>query len=185
MKPINLSKAKTAWGLCNAVIRAVKNEPWRMNMEYIVALVGKGEVNENIFGMPDAFRPACGTVGCLAGWVSILAVGRMAAARLHSTQHAQRVLGRGLKYSFQYRNGKYTFLSAAQARQLRIRGSYLEYVFNSGEGDTCNDSQGGTPEHAAAVVKRLRAFMRANEAKLRARVLTARIRKNLTPRESL
>ena len=62
LKAIPKSRAKTAWGLCQAVKRAILAEPKRVDMG--VALERR---------LPQAGGPSCGTVGCFFGWSCLLA----------------------------------------------------------------------------------------------------------------
>ena len=132
LKSLPRSKAKTAWGLLQDVKRAIQEEPKRANMQVIT--------QEHL---PEEGGPSCGTVGCFAGWVSILAGKR----NVMSTRTAEKILGRKLDY--------YTV------------GTLSKYVFNAGSGDECARTKLGTPSHARAVVNRIKRFMRINKSALK------------------
>lgn len=136
-KSIPLTRATTAWGLLKDVQRALLSEPKRANM--------------NVFKdtqSPEQGGPACGTVGCFAGWVCLLA-----GAREHDDYMARAILGRELDYY--------------------IPNSGSEYVFNAGSGDRCAKTEPGTKAHARAVFNRIQKFMKVNEVALKARKLAA------------
>lgn len=61
------SKAKTAYGLLSEVARLILEEPKCYNQRTWVCLVTDG------FPSPAEF-PACGTIGCVAGWVTTLKI---------------------------------------------------------------------------------------------------------------
>ena len=135
LKAIPRSKAKTAWGLCADVIRVIMAEPKRAD-------IGSYITKES----PKSGGPACGTVGCFAGWLTLLKGGREG---MSVGQHAVSLLGNNIDY--------------------RTVGPNRDYVFNSGEGDTCGTTIPGTLSHACAIAARIRKFMTVNEKALRAR----------------
>lgn len=61
--PIPTSKAKTAYGLLSEICALIHDEPKRLDMSMPLAC------NANEF---YPLAPACGTVGCVAGWVVML-----------------------------------------------------------------------------------------------------------------
>lgn len=66
------SKARTAYGLLNDVIKLVVAEPKRMHMgEWLATSVG---VETGFDDPPPLGFPSCGTVGCIGGWTEVLAV---------------------------------------------------------------------------------------------------------------
>jgi hypothetical protein len=138
LQPIPRSKAKTAYGLISDVIRAILAEPKRADMEVFADHVD-----------PDDGGPACGTVGCFAGWVCLLRGARMG-RRINETA-ARKILGPDLSYS-----------------TAGVGGGFN--VFNSGFPDVTTPPM--TAEHAAQVVKRIRRFQQVNAEKLKARKLT-------------
>ena len=136
LQAIPRSKAKTAWGLCQDVIRAIKKEPKLADMAVFT---------DNI--LPQNGGPACGVVGCLAGWICRLAgkpimrVGTIAARHIIDPEE--------------------------QLNYFTV-GSQNYDVFNSGDGDRCATTEPGSRAHAHAVVLRMKKFMRINKTKLKA-----------------
>lgn len=55
------SRAKTAYGLLSEIRRLIVDEPKRYNQRTVV-----------YFGATGDRAPACGTVGCVAGWIYAL-----------------------------------------------------------------------------------------------------------------
>ena len=135
LQAIPRSKAKTAWGLCQDVIRAIKKDPKRANMS----------VFSEVF-LPEDGGPACGTIGCLAGWICRLA-GRHTKDCRTTAKHIIDPKGQ-LHYS--------------------IAGPWNYDVFNAGGGDRCAITPPGSRAHAHAVVVRMKKFMRINKKALKA-----------------
>lgn len=158
LKAVPRSKAKTAWGLVMDAKRAIAEEPKRANM---CLFVDKRK--------PERGGPACGTVGCFAGWITLLA-GRPSSA--DGDGRAKRILG-----APDYADGVIDY------RTVVTRDGMHFYVFNAGEGDACEETTPGTPEHAKAVVARIEKFARINEKALRARKLVHRNGKIYGPDE--
>lgn len=136
------SNATNGWDLCEDVCQAILEEPKRVDMNDTLWFVDPRNAN----------APACGTVGCFAGWVNVLAGNLEPGWMLHK---AKMLLGGGLIYS----------LPTTDFALL----DYEFFVFNSGYGDGIHRMKVGTPEYAEAVVGRIRLFMQRNEAGLRAR----------------
>jgi len=138
------SRAKTAWGLLKDVRKAILEEPLRVDMGQVV-----GKLD------PDDGGPACGTVGCLAGWTLLLA-GKKYTIRVDWESAVEKLLGNH------------------DAVNYYTAGYNGAYVFNSGDGDDCHITDPGTQEHADAVVDRLDKFMQLNAAALKKKKLPAR-----------
>lgn len=155
-KLIPTSKANNGYDLCLEVIDAMLEEPKRVDMGYFCLLVGEGEPN-SVPLSPDRV-PACGTVGCFAGWVSVIAFNRTV-ANSHARDLAKKVLGERLTYYFM--------------DTTRCRHHY----FNAGNGDGISNLPAGSPEYAIAVVQRIRRFMTVNAKALKARRIDARVKK--------
>lgn len=69
------SKAKTAYGLLSAVRKLILAEPLRYNQaRYIARTDGKHHADNPSDGWQQWVKPlpACGTAGCVAGWVATL-----------------------------------------------------------------------------------------------------------------
>lgn len=152
------SKATTGLALMRDVRKAILAEPKRANMRVAVQ------------SRLDAEGPACGTVGCIAGWTVLLHDGRRKALRdnadtlpydapnLDAVQRARHILGRNVDYE--------TVVVHNEAYSDTFRD-----VFNDGGGDACSSTHPGTPEHAAAVAARIDQFVAKNRAALKARRL--------------
>ncbi len=75
--PLPTTRAKTAYGLLSDVRRLILEEPRRYCQERYICRVG-GKRGADVIGRPNWFdgytlrAPACGTVGCVAGWVATL-----------------------------------------------------------------------------------------------------------------
>ena len=133
------STATTAYELLDDVKACVKEEPKRLNMR-IVVLAGNG-----LKAGPDRAprgAPACGTVGCVAGWALVLT--RKTGdheANLGITGEAEELLG----------------LNPEQADELFIPNDLL------------NDIRGiGTTAYMWRVVKHISAFQKKYEDQLKA-----------------
>ncbi len=141
LKKIPRSRAKTAWGLCQEVIKAIEAEPKRADMTIFSYKLS-----------PEEGGPACGTVGCFAGWVTLLKDGHMT----DSYHRAIEILG-DLEY--------YT---------IRDDTEDPLFVFNGGLGDRCDTdiTSPRTKAHMRAVVSRIKKFMKINAAALKSRNIT-------------
>lgn len=130
VKTIPKSKAKTAYGLVSDVIRAMVEEPKRVNMGVWVS-----------HRLPEHGGPACGTIGCFAGWVSLLK---------DATDIPQRAEDRAIELL----GDQINYHTAPDG----------DYVF----GDMGRDIKGnpGTSKYALSVVKRIRRFQKINAAAL-------------------
>lgn len=80
------TRAKTAYGLLSEVRRLILEEPKRYNQ--LDTLTIRGTRGNRIY---DEY-PACGTVGCVAGWTTVLAAKNPARVRDVLT-YARKVLG--------------------------------------------------------------------------------------------
>lgn len=63
-----VSKAKTAYGLLSEIRRLILEEPKRYDQTDTVTFLSNGD---DFYPQP---RPACGTVGCVAGWTCVLKI---------------------------------------------------------------------------------------------------------------
>lgn len=151
---IPTSKAKTAYGLLRDVQRAILNEPKRADMECFVMSQDQDED-----GTTGDF-PACGTVGCFAGWVTLLAGANSynRSIRQNAATVAMNILGSNLEYDFKAKD------------EFGYVGDWN--YFNSGGGDQCSRTRVRTRAHARAVVNRINRFIRQNLKALKARKLT-------------
>lgn len=127
------SRAKTAYGLLSEVRKLILAEPQRYTQERYIAREGGEHGADCIAGecYPKG-APACGTVGCVAGWVATLKHG--AAFAYSSTPRiAASVLG----------------LDYEQADEL-FSGGALRHV----------DAQPQTKKYARAGAKHIAAFQK-------------------------
>lgn len=140
LKPLPQYRGRTVLGLLKAVKKAILEEPRRANMRVYACSKTGGRL-----------APACGTVGCFAGWVAILA--GMRADYYIDDGDARTILGTDLNYSFEGSDGMDW------------------YVFNQGEGDACASTAPGTVAHARAVIARIDRFIADNKEALKGRLL--------------
>jgi hypothetical protein len=86
-KSLPTSKAKTAYGLLSEIRALILAEPKRYNQHDVLDYVEPDEAD----------APACGTVGCVAGWTCVLKVRRLKAkwleAEISVLDQAQEILG--------------------------------------------------------------------------------------------
>jgi hypothetical protein len=154
LKALPISKAKTAYGLLQDVKRAIFGEPKRVTMG---CFIGRKDPDEN--------GPACGTVGCFAGWVNILSGNRSHHA---DDFEARETLGEDLTYYLARAGKKHDTVGAT----FEMHDTF--YVFNAGHGDDIHLLPQGTRRYAQAVVRRINRFIALNEKALRARKLRNR-----------
>jgi len=159
LTPVPRYTGRTVLGLLNAVKRAIREEPKRVDMSLFCDTRSKSDGG-----------PACGTVGCFAGWVAILGRRPNEIANPYDRPNAYsprgtavQLLGPNLKYSFSGYHPVY--------------GSVSYDVFNAGSGDDCRYHVQGTPEYAEAVCARIDRFIDTNKRKLAQRLLPGRKRK--------
>lgn len=137
-----LSEAVTGWELCQELKVVVREEWRRVSMRHIQSIVDVQASN----------APACGVVGCLAGWGMALRKIASNAISQEWDEAMKMLLGPDVDYN-------------------TVGPSGGIHVFNDGHGDECSTTTPGTRAHARAVVKRLDRFMRLNEKALKARIL--------------
>lgn len=151
----------TAAALLKRVKALVLEEPARLNMNsYVVALMGRyaSEDKPRQPGQFYAAEPACGTIGCIAGWAAILLRGDRARP-VQIGDHAAFVVGRAVGDARGHVAG------------LFVAGSLL--------GETLDFGQPGTEEHAQFVAARIDRYL-AQRPELRRRVINvAAARKEL------
>lgn len=147
MTELPKSKAKTAWGLLSDVIRAIRAEPKRIDMDTF----GQRRPESN-------GGPSCGTVGCFAGWVAVLGGHDIRREEVDAEGVAIDLLGEST-----YCDGPIDYYTVGGDRR---------YVFNEGYGDGIYRLPKGTPEYVEAVVARIENFRRVNEKALKAKRLS-------------
>lgn len=131
------TNATTAYGLLNAIARIITEEPKRLAME-IVCYRGSALERRIAYGLFEA--PACGTVGCIAGWALTLAG--------ETAEHEDN--------SGSWRSARYVLgLSDKQALELFAPDDLMYQTHQ-------------TPRLAQDTVAHIRAFQKANQAQLQA-----------------
>jgi len=149
LKLIPRSTATNAYDLMADVVKVIRDEPKRMDMSTFTRLKMKF--------VPKARRPACGTIGCVAGWMVMLTM---------SDEHLWEIRDAGL-------------MSEWRAQQLlpsSVRGAASRLFYSM-----VHAGDDGTPAYAEEVITLIEAFMRDHEAALRAHVLTEEDNDNLVP----
>lgn len=128
------SDAECAYDLLEDIIKAIDEEPKRIRMgDWLV------RTNESPEYLKEHDLPACGTVGCIAGWATVL--------KPDADERYWDVEG-----------------SAAELLGLTAdQVSHLFYYFPAVVGE---DSTAGTREYADKVIAHIREFMAANMAQL-------------------
>lgn len=147
LKALPRSRAKTAYGLVSDVIRAVLDEPKRADMGTFIGSLP-----------PEIGGPACGTVGCFAGWVAILGrrQGETPPTYHQCRGNATNLLGNDINY--------HTATGGSD--------DYPDdenYVFNGGGPDIKGNA--GTVRYARSVAARIRKFQKINAVALKAKRL--------------
>ena len=80
------ARGKTAYGLLGDVIKAIREEPRRYDQWQLLSTYQPTTTKA------DPLLPECGTVGCVAGWVTVLQGGRLT-WRTNIWEQAQKILG--------------------------------------------------------------------------------------------
>lgn len=107
------SRAKTAYGLLSAIAKLALEEPKRMRMETWLSRDG---------GWLHPSRvPACGTVGCIGGWTTVLRPRRMAkdTLGLDGAQADELFLDRPLVWDWPQGTAKHARKVAAHIRRFQ------------------------------------------------------------------
>ncbi len=140
-------RGKTAWELLDFITWVIQREPLRYYQGNWVTLV------ENTNG-DYSFMPACGTIGCIAGWADILVTGRkFLLAELpvgrRTQERAAAILGLDVDQTQDLFNGQ-------AIGKMREELDIAEAL-----------SSAGSEVYAELGVLHIRRFMLANERKLR------------------
>lgn len=130
------TKAKNAYELLNSIIRLVRNDPKRMRMQ---DWGRKG----NAGWVPHDQQPACGTVGCIGGWIGML-------TKQDSLVKVVKILGFDIIDDFN-------------------DNRYIDELFF---GKLVGDHNQGTPAHAEKVIKSIKLFQKTHAARLKAHAIT-------------
>lgn len=132
------SKAKTAYGLLSEIAKLALAEPKRLRM-------GMWLDREAALTFEDA--PACGTVGCIAGW----------AVMLRGTRKQQREMETNVYCDFS---------DAPAAAVLGLDSDQAHELFNPQV-----DGSYGTLTHARNAVRRIRRFQKQHAKQLKAKAV--------------
>ena len=94
LAPLPKFVGSTAWDLLDFITWVIQREPKRYDQGDWIQLVEHGYAH----GYVKQNMPACGTIGCVAGWVDLLVTGRSTIIDIDryadKTQHrARRILG--------------------------------------------------------------------------------------------
>lgn len=149
------SRAKTAYGLLAAICKLIVAEPKRYNQDYY--LISNNNKPESF--LAERWRaagrmPACGTVGCVAGWAVQLKFPEQAVGidRLSNTAMTAREM-LGLSSEQGYDLFDHTALGKVAKTEAEIAALVAP----------------GTEAYAALGVKHIRQFMAANKQQLKAK----------------
>lgn len=150
LAPTPRSNATNAYELLNDVCRVVLEEPKRAYMTTYISA----------FQDPSTAKiggPACGTVGCIAGWVGIL-------KRPRGAQNGDDVRG------YDESGCRNTMDERAEG----LLGLSTDDLFTSDLYDTAGATTEytyGTRDYARAVVRKIRAFQKQHRAQLLAKAV--------------
>ncbi len=144
------STATTAYALLDDLVTLVERDPLRMYLaDWIVT-----DPSEQLT-IATCFRvPACGTLGCIAGWICLLTN-----TRTHSAMAG--IAARDIL-------GKPTVVDLFSAPVVLPQQSSSQY---------------GTPAYARLVIDRIRSFQREHEAHLRAQPVVPGVRATVDTQE--
>lgn len=132
------STAENAYQLLDEVVAAIREEPERLDM-------GAWSRTPKEVGAMGDNAPACGTVGCMAGWITFIA------DRKVRSNNDGTIANRAI-----------SLLGAeGWSDTERVR---VQLFANSGT--ELAGTKPGTKAHADAVIRRIRAYQRANNAHL-------------------
>ena len=175
MKAIPRPKVKTAYDLMAAVNREILKEPARLDMGGWIKALNEPHL-KNILGIRR--MPACGTIGCFAGWAALLKDGPVATGNLRrerpSTGVPERVLELLSGPALLSTVGSSTMLFSD--RFLGPRHGLRHRLFDAFVATDVYDKGGrllkpGTQIYARAIVRRFKAILDEFETELKARVL--------------
>lgn len=153
MKKIKLSRAKTAYGLINDVIKAIREEPKRLDMNTWLSYF-QGKPNYSTY---KEDLPSCGTIGCFAGWVCVLRGVPPGVIAENAGAFARNILGRN--------NVNYNTVENHRSCSWNLS------VFAAEGHDLENHPPIETPEYAEIVIRRIQNFQKINAKVLRAQKL--------------
>jgi len=133
------SKAKTAYGLLSEIRKLILEEPKRYDQTNVL------RVGSDATAKYHSLTPACGTVGCVAGWVCVL-TGNQMLTGWDVLDKADEVLG----------------LTDAGIPEMRLFGEERA-------GSRDNESQSSIRAHAARGAAHIAEFQKKYAAQLKAK----------------
>lgn len=146
IKSIPRSNAQTVYDLLQDVKQAILEEPKRVHMGFFCIF------GDHLQSRLQQKGPSCGTVGCFAGWVNLLAGrSRTQIDTMSGASQAQQILGTDLNYELPRDAHRYAYETFN--------------VFDFGFGDGISGIKYGTRAYARAVVRRINRFIAANGGK--------------------
>ena len=186
--PLPVVQATTAYQLLEATIRAIQEEPRRLYMDqWIVVPHRVQSYLEHLNWSRERYvldvehdqirqpleAPACGTMACAAGWICLLARGLDGIEQLDIEEEAlELITGPPVRRDgwvvreLEEDDGEFSPDERDRIRRRHeLSGIFLTFP------DTLIDAQPQTPEYIGLIVQRLRTFMQAHDAFLRARTL--------------
>lgn len=151
-------KNATSWELLEAVIAAIKAEPKRLNMSSWLDTAARKN------RQPKQLQPACDTVGCIAGWMATITAPKATVLTTLRVVAPQNVAYSLLPASI--REDTLRLFYGAGSSSFGVFALHDKYPFP--------ESTPGTQRYARAAIKNIRAFMKENEAELKAHVIDAK-----------
>lgn len=162
-KLIPHSKATNSYDLLNDVCRAMREEPKRVNFGDWLST----ESAKHMYA--EAPEPACGTVGCIAGWCAIL--------KAPDASLLRQVEDCTAFFSLAFRNG--TVSSGPRAAALSLFPESLQFdaerLFYGSAPYTHLDREAGaigTRQHARYVIRHIRQFQQKHKNALKAHAIS-------------
>lgn len=158
LKAMPVFTGTTAWELLDFITWVIQGEPKRYDQGAWIKLVEQGYSEE----YKASQMPACGTIGCVAGWVDLLVTGRQTIIDVdmfadQTQKRATRILG----------------LNKAQQNQL-FEGNAIAKVREWLPVSLDNEGfypMTGTEAYAALGVLHIRKFMQRHERKLKGTIV--------------
>lgn len=156
LTPLPVSKARNAYELMQEVNRTILEEPKRLYMGSWVTAFKETRIETRLSDRMKFCTPSCGTVGCYAGWVTLLKLNQ----NLYSMAEEEAlVLLTGERYPV-YDSVEYRLRSALDNAFCNTEVYADPFMFR--------ELTPGTRAYARAVVKRFRAIMDQYEDVLKA-----------------
>lgn len=163
-----VSDATNAYDLLGDIAKLAIDEPKRIDM----SIVRIRSNDDRQFANYDRVRPACGTVGCVAGWTITLAklkdrtsLDSLSFSGPSSMDEAGSLLGLTAEQQTEL------FMPDHLISDIRPR---LEHVYRQSDGTRARIRRSQTREHARQTARHIRAFMAKYADQLKARPVQTR-----------